>query len=131
LPELPIILVVEDDETIQILAEDALREFGFDVAVAASGEEAVTLLQGGMIKYRAVVADISLLGKFDGWQVGRAARKADPNFPIVYMSGRAGDQWPVQGVPNSILLKKPFAPGQLVAAVSQLLNPGPAAGPDC
>jgi hypothetical protein len=29
-----------------------------------------------------------------------------------------------KGVPNSILLKKPFAPAQLVTAVSQLLNAG-------
>ena len=43
--ELPIILVVEDDYLIQSLAEDTLREGGFDTAVAASGEEALTLLQ--------------------------------------------------------------------------------------
>jgi hypothetical protein len=29
-----------------------------------------------------------------------------------------------QGVPNSILLTKPFAPAQLVTAVAQLLNTG-------
>jgi DNA-binding response OmpR family regulator len=42
--ELPIILVVEDDPLIQSLVEDTLLEGGFEAAVAASGEEALTLL---------------------------------------------------------------------------------------
>jgi DNA-binding response OmpR family regulator len=130
LSELPTVLVVEDDEVIQLLAEDALQQGGFEIAVAATGEEAVTLLQGGVIKYRALVVDINLLGKFDGWQVARAARKSDPNFPVIYMSGVASEQWPIQGVPNSLLLQKPFAPVQLVTAVAQLLNASPPAGSD-
>jgi hypothetical protein len=40
------------------------------------------------------------------------------------MTGVAADDWLAEGVPNSILLKKPFAPAQLVTAVSQLLNAG-------
>jgi hypothetical protein len=44
------------------------------------------------------------------------------SFPVVYMSGVAADEWLVQGVPNSIMLRKPFAPVQLVTAVSNLLN---------
>jgi hypothetical protein len=51
-------------------------------------------------------------------------RHIDPAFPIVYITGAAADDWASEGVPNSILLKKPFAPAQLVTAVSQLLNAG-------
>jgi len=40
------------------------------------------------------------------------------------MTGAAADQWASHGVPNSILLTKPFAPAQLVTALSQLLNTG-------
>jgi hypothetical protein len=40
------------------------------------------------------------------------------------MSGRDADDWAVHGVPNSIMLAKPFAPAQLITAVSQLLNTG-------
>jgi hypothetical protein len=36
------------------------------------------------------------------------------------MTGASADQWAANGVPNSILLEKPFAPAQLVTAVSQL-----------
>jgi CheY-like chemotaxis protein len=59
-----------------------------------------------------------------GWEIARLVRQIDPAFPIVYMTGAAADDWPSEGVPNSILLKKPFAPAQLVTAVAQLLNVG-------
>jgi hypothetical protein len=42
------------------------------------------------------------------------------------MTGLAADEWSSRGVPNSVLLQKPFAPAQLITAVSQLLNAGPA-----
>jgi CheY-like chemotaxis protein len=114
-----VILVIEDDEAVQ-----ALIEGGFEPAIAASGEEAVTLLKGGLIKYRALVTDINLVGRMDGWEVAKRAREIDPEFPVVYMTGASADQWGSHGVPNSILLTKPFAPAQLVTAVSQLLNTG-------
>lgn len=122
--DLPVVLVVEDDDPIQSIVEDALTDGGFETAIAASGEEAVTLLKGGLVKYRAVVTDVNLKGRMDGWEVARRAREIDPEFPIVYMTGAAADEWPSRGVPNSVLLQKPFAPAQLVTAVSHLLNSG-------
>jgi DNA-binding response OmpR family regulator len=119
-----LIMVVEDDHLIQNLVEDALSDGGFESAIAGSGEEAVTLLRGNRHHYRALVTDINLLGRLDGWEVARQAREIDPAFPIIYMTGAAADQWASHGVPNSILLTKPFAPAQLVTAVSQLLNTG-------
>ena len=68
--------------------------------------------------------DINLLGRIDGWEVAKQARKIDPQLPVVYMSGKDADDWASKGVPNSIMLAKPFAPAQLVTAVSQLLNSG-------
>jgi DNA-binding response OmpR family regulator len=124
LTELPTILVIEDDDAIQGLVEDALTDGGFESAITRSGEEAVTLLKARVVAYRALVTDISLLGHLDGWEVARAAREIDPNFPVVYMSGAVAEQWKVQGVPNSIMLQKPFAPAQLVTALSHLLNNG-------
>jgi DNA-binding response OmpR family regulator len=126
LEDLPVILVIEDDQEVQSIIEDALSEGGFEPAVAASGEEAVTLLKGRTFNYRALVTDISLRGRIDGWEVARQAREIDPVFPIIYITAGHGDQWPSKGVPNSILLTKPFAPAQLVTAVSNLLNTGAA-----
>ena len=122
--DLPVILVVEDDQPLQVIVEDALTEGGFEPAIAASGEEAVTLLKGRKTKYRALVTDISLLGRMNGWEIAQQARQIDPEFPIIYMSGAHAEDWASKGVPNSIMLAKPFAPAQLVTAVSQLLNMG-------
>lgn len=124
LDELPVIMVVEDEEALQDILKDALSDAGFDFITVASGEEAVTLLGSGVVKYRALVTDINLKGRMNGWEVARQARQIEPAFPIVYMSGASADQWPSEGVPNSILLQKPFAPAQLITAVSQLLNTG-------
>jgi hypothetical protein len=43
------------------------------------------------------------------------------------MTGAAAADWSANGVPKSILLNKPFAPAQIVTAVSQLLNASPPA----
>jgi DNA-binding response OmpR family regulator len=119
-----IIMVIEDDAEIQAIIDEALCDGGYEPALAASGEEAITLLRGGQTKYRVLVTDIDLAGRIDGWEVARVAREIDPVFPIIYMTGAAADLWPVKGVPNSLLLTKPFAPAQLVTAISNLLNTG-------
>ena len=119
------ILVVEDDPLIRDIVEEALLEGGFQVAVATSGEEAVELLTTKNSDYRALVTDIGLLGTLDGWDVARRARENESEFPVVYMSGEHGADWTSKGVPNSVMLGKPFAPAQLVTAVSNLLNSGP------
>lgn len=120
--DLLVILVVEDDPSIQTIIGEALADGGFEVALAPAGAEATDLLQGNKGKYRALVTDINLPGEVDGWAVAKQARELDPTLPVIYMTGAAADQWASHGVPNSILLTKPFAPAQLVTAVSQLLN---------
>ena len=65
-------------------------------------------------QYRAVVTDINLVGQLDGWEVARAARENEPAMPVIYMTGTHGEEWASKGVPNSVLLAKPFAPAQLV-----------------
>ena len=122
--ELPTILVVEDDPLLQGIVEDALDEGGFKFTTVGSAEEAVTLLKGKKTTYSALVTDINLRGAMDGWEIARIAREIDAAFPILYMTGAAGEEWPSKGVPNSILLIKPFAPAQLLTAVSHLLNAG-------
>ena len=84
----------------------------------------VLLVQHVRAEISLLVADINLLGMLDGWEVAKQAREIDPEFPIIYMTGASADKYASHGVPNSILLTKPFAPAQLVTAVSQLLNSG-------
>ena len=128
LDTVPVILVVEDDPLVQTVVEEALTDGGFKTVVASSGAKARALLDASEGRYRALVTDINLGREpIDGWEIARHAREIDPAFPIVYMSGDSSEDWASKGVPNSIMLAKPFAPAQLVTAVSQLLNSAPPA----
>lgn len=118
------VLVVEDDNLIQALVQEALSEGGFETSITDSGEEAIKRLREEKPHYRAVVTDINLLGELNGWEVARVAREFDPTMPVIYMTGTHAEEWASKGVPNSVLLAKPFAPAQLVTAVSNLLNSG-------
>lgn len=123
--ELPAILVVEDDHFVQSVVEEALKEGGFEIAIAASARQAIELLDAAGGKYRALVTDINLgRDQVDGWEIARHAREIHPEFPVVYMSGESAQDWSSKGVPNSIMLSKPFAPAQLVTAISNLFNSG-------
>jgi DNA-binding response OmpR family regulator len=58
-----------------------------------------------------------------GWEVATRIRERDPSFPVIYVTAHDRD-WPAYGVPNSIVISKPFAPAQLLTAISNLLNSG-------
>jgi DNA-binding response OmpR family regulator len=68
------------------------------------------------------VTDVNLQGRLSGWDIASRIRESKPAFPIIYITGAAAEEWPSKGVPNSILLQKPFAPAQLTTALSNLLN---------
>jgi DNA-binding response OmpR family regulator len=116
------ILVVEDEPVIQDMVCEALSEGGFGTEMASSGDAAVKLLEGNEGKYRALITDIHLGGKSMGWDVAKRARELDQEIPVIYMTGAGAAKWRSHGVPKSLLLDKPFAPAQVVTAVSQLLN---------
>jgi DNA-binding response OmpR family regulator len=120
----PVVLVVDDDMSVQGIIQGILCDGGFASRCASSGEEASVLLNAPN-QYRVLIIDISF-GKdqVKGWSVARRARAFDPNFPVVYITGGSADEWAVHGVPNSVLIRKPFASAQLLTAISQLLNTG-------
>jgi DNA-binding response OmpR family regulator len=125
--ETHVVLVVDDDPSIQSIVEETLDDGGFEPAVASSGEDALSLLHAN--RYRVLVIDIALgRDRIRGWDVARLARAINPSLPIIYITGGDADEWALQGVPNSILLVKPFVPAQLVTAVAQLLNTGSSSG---
>lgn len=127
-PELLVILVVEDEALVQDLIENALQEGGFGSQIASSGEKAIELLEGkDGGSYRVLLTDVNLSGILTGWDVARRARELNPDIPVIYMTGHSAEEWSSQGVPKSLLLQKPFAPAQVVTAVSQLLNQLPPA----
>jgi len=117
------VLVVEDEPLVQHVLIDALEEAGFGVTTLASGEEAIEIFKGETgAAYVALITDINLAKRLTGWDLAQKARELNGALPVVYMTGAAADEWPSHGVPNSILITKPFAPAQIVTAIAQLLN---------
>ena len=119
------VLIVEDDALIQLEVEAALHDGGYSTAAESSGEAAIGRLENNS-DIRAVVTDINLSGEKTGWDVARRAREVLPEIPVIYVTSASAEEWTSQGVPNSILIQKPFAPAQIITAVSQLLNAGEA-----
>lgn len=118
-----LVLVVEDQDAIRDVIVQSLDEAGYQVIEAETADQAlrrVNEAQGNGI--RALVTDIDLGDEISGWDIAHRARELDPSVPVIYVTGGNADAWAVKGVPNSILITKPFAPAQIVTAVSQLLN---------
>ena len=115
------VLVVEDDALIQMELEAVLKDGGYTSSTEASGEVAIAKLEASP-DFRALVTDINLNAEKTGWDVAQRARELLPDLPVVYVTSTSADEWTSKGVPKSILIQKPFAPAQILTAISQLLN---------
>lgn len=122
MPPSVLIFIVEDDEVIRQLLEDALTDGGFAVAAVVTGEEAMATLNARGADFSALVADINLPGKISGWDVAKHSREINDTIPVIYVSGASAYEWGSKGVPQSKIISKPFAVAQVVTAVSQLIN---------
>lgn len=116
------LLLVEDDHLLRLDAEELLIENGFGVTSYASAEEAIAALDADAAQFAGVITDIRLGKGANGWKVGRHARQCQSSIPVVYVTADSAAEWTAQGVPNSVLIQKPFVPAQLIAAISGLLN---------
>lgn len=116
------VLVVEDEALICSFIEDALLGGGFEACSVHSGEAAMSTFRDGREGCRALVTDVNLGDGISGWELARQIREITPDFPVLYMTSASAPDWKSQGVDGSVLIEKPFAPAQLAAAVSQLLD---------
>jgi DNA-binding response OmpR family regulator len=116
-----VILYVEDDGVVRLSLATALEEAGFVVREVGDGREALAVLEADG-EVRGLVTDVNLGSEPDGWAIARRARERDATLPVVYVSGESQDAWAANGVPNSVMIAKPFVPTQVVVALSMLLN---------
>ena len=120
--EVPKILLIEDEILIQEILLAEFDESGFEIVTVSDGNEAISELKADAGKFKAVITDIKLTEGPDGWEVARHAREHVPDMPIVYITGDSTHEWASKGVPDSVVLLKPFAPMQLTTAVSTLIT---------
>lgn len=116
------LLLVDDDPLILHMVQDALEDAGYATVQAADADEAIGAIRDSATEFAGLVTDINLGSGLTGWDVARAARERNAEIPVVYMSGASGHEWAAQGVPNSMIVNKPFAVAQITTAISQLIN---------
>ena len=116
------LLLSEDDPVLRDVLEAALMDAGFTIVAAGDGTKALAELEADAARFRAVITDIKLGTGPDGWKVSRRARELVSEMPIIYISGDSAQDWPSKGVPNSLMIAKPFPPVQLITAVSTLIT---------
>ncbi len=117
-----VLLYVDDEVFTRQMVEVALREAGFEVLIAANGAKALALLEAGTEAFHGLITGVKLGGGTDGWTVARRARELFAGLPVIYVSGFSQQNWTSQGVPDSIMIAKPFVPTQIIVAMSSLLN---------
>lgn len=115
------ILVVEDEAIIRMNLVDVLEAGGFTVLESIDGDRAVAEIDSREVLH-GLVTDVRLGSGVDGWVVARQARLKFPSIAVVYITGDSAGDWPSEGVPNSIVLQKPFADAQLMDAVTTSLR---------
>jgi DNA-binding response OmpR family regulator len=116
------LLLVEDDAAIRHFLMAALEDAGFAVVCAAAGAGAIAELEREGAPFRALVTDIRLGPGPDGWDIARLAREHIHDLPVIYMSGDSAADWSSKGVPNSVIVAKPFVAAQIVTAVATLMT---------
>ena len=87
-----------------------------------TGAQAIEQLNNDAVLFKGVLTDIRLGKGPTGWDVAHRARDIVHDMPIVYMSGDSALDWSSKGVPNSIMIPKPYATAQIIIAISQMIN---------
>jgi two-component system, OmpR family, response regulator len=114
------ILVVDDEPFITDLLSAALRFEGFDVEVASSGREALSLAAPG--RYDLVMLDV-MMSDLDGTEVCRRLRESGIDVPVVFLTARDSTEDKVAGLGIADdYVTKPFSLEELVARVRAVLR---------
>ena len=115
------VLVVDDEVNIAELIGMALRYEGFEVSLAHTGTKAVSGAK--MFDPDAVVLDM-MLPDFDGLEVLRRMRSADPDVPVLFLTARDAVEDRVAGLTagGDDYVTKPFSLEEVVLRLRALLR---------
>jgi len=116
------LLVIDDDRKLCGLLSDYLSQLGFQVMVAANGEDGLRHLRGGGADL--VILDVMLPG-MDGFETCRAIRRSS-RVPIIMLTARGEVMDRVVGLELGAddYMPKPFEPRELVARIQAILRRG-------
>ena len=108
-------LLVDDEELVRASTSYMLADLGYRVIEAASGEEALQLLDAGQ-PFNLLVTD-HLMPGISGTDLARVVRTSRPGTAILLVSGYAEREGLDADIPR---LAKPFRKDELAASLSRL-----------
>jgi two-component system, response regulator PdtaR len=113
-----VVLAVEDEPLILMLAIDMIRDAGFEPLRASNADEAISILEN-RDDIRIVFTDINMLGSMDGIKLTQAVRHRWPSVKIIVTSGVSGSE--LELLPEgSRFIRKPYDAGQISDAFHSL-----------
>ncbi len=122
------ILVVEDNEELREIPVSVLRDQGYEVHEAATGTEALSLLEGGQLKdqrrFDLLFTDIVLPDGLSGIDIADEAKKIQPGIKIIFATGYAESDVVDRGrvAADAILIRKPYRIAELVEKISETMG---------
>jgi two-component system response regulator PilR (NtrC family) len=118
------VLIVDDEEVLRDVLETVLRREGFDVVLAASGEEALSVLDGDTdADVDLVILDVMLPG-ISGIDTLRAIRIANPHLPVIVITAFSSIDGAIEAMKHGAFhyIPKPFKNEEVILTVNKALE---------
>lgn len=117
------ILVAEDEDGLRELVQQILQQYQYDVAVAATGVEAMRIWTESEGKFDLLLTDMIMPGGMTGRELAAELKKQKPDLKIIYTSGYSSELIGANiGSGHETFLPKPYVPPQLARAVRESLD---------
>jgi CheY-like chemotaxis protein len=111
-----VVLVVEDEPLVRMLALELVADEGFEAISASNADEAIRILETRS-DIQIVFTDINMPGSMDGLKLTYAVRERWPPVQLLVTSALLSNRALPKG---SIFLPKPYSPDQLSTALHHL-----------
>ena len=117
------ILVAEDDPGIRAFAHEVLSAHGYQVLIAADGEQAETIADSEHRRIDLLFTDVVMPG-ISGTTLARRLNPKRPTMKVLYMTGYTDESLANHGVNSDqvVVLQKPFTAVALLRAVREVLS---------
>ncbi|HZB91693.1 MAG TPA: response regulator [Stellaceae bacterium] len=112
------ILFAEDDTHVRAAVIELLKQHGFSVLVATTGDEAIRLLAEHPVDL--LFTDVVMPG-LNGFELARQGKLLRPELRVLYLTGHA-EKTEGRGVRHGKLLMKPLRAAEILAEICQALS---------
>lgn len=114
----PVVLVVEDEPVLRMMAVDMVEDAGFEALEAADATQAIEILQS-RLDIRIVFTDIDMPRGMDGMRLAAAIRDRCPPIEIILTSGYATPD--TNSLPErSVFFQKPYVAEKVVEVLHRM-----------